>query len=75
MWVQDQVLHGVNSDLRKQATLGMPEELFLELFYDVDDSCRSFLPIRQKRILSAGEIQHREGSPSMNHDMSILILF
>ncbi|RMG02837.1 MAG: IS982 family transposase, partial [Acidobacteria bacterium] len=48
----------------------------IELFCDVDDFCQSFLPVWQKQLLSAGEIQRqRERSLSVSEIMTILIHF
>ena len=48
----------------------------LELFCDVDDFCQAFLPVWQKQLLTAGEIQRqRERSLSMSEVMTILIHF
>lgn len=47
-----------------------------ELFCDVDDFCQSFVPIWQKQMLSAGEIQRqRARSLSMSEIITILIHF
>ena len=48
----------------------------LELFCDVDDFCQSFVPVWQKQMLSAGEIQRqRARSLSISEIMTILIHF
>ncbi len=48
----------------------------LELFCDVDDFCPSFVPVWQKQMLTAGEIQrHRERGLRMSEIMTILIHF
>ncbi len=31
----------------------------LELFCDVDDCCKSFLPVWQRQLLASGEIQRQ----------------
>ncbi|NOH04298.1 MAG: IS982 family transposase [Chloroflexi bacterium] len=47
-----------------------------ELFCDVDDFCQSFVPVWQRQMLSAGEIQRqRERSLSTSEIMTILIHF
>ena len=47
-----------------------------ELFCDVDDFCQSFVPVWQKQMLSAGEIQRqRARSLSISEIMTILIHF
>jgi len=51
-------------------------ESLTELFCDVDDFCQSFVPVWQKQLLSAGEIQRRRNrSLSMSEIMTILIHF
>ena len=48
----------------------------LELFCDVDDFCQSFVPVWQKQLLSAGDIQRqRDRSLSISEIMTILIHF
>jgi hypothetical protein len=48
----------------------------LELFCDVDDFCKAFVPVWQKKQLDAGEIQRqRERSLSISEIMTILIHF
>jgi hypothetical protein len=48
----------------------------IELFCDVDDFCQSVVPIWQKQMLSAGEIQRqRERSLSMSEIITLLIHF
>ncbi len=48
----------------------------LELFCDVDDFCKSFLPVWQKQMLTSGEIQRqRERSLRISEIMTILIHF
>jgi len=48
----------------------------LELFCDVDDFCKSFLPVWQSQLLASGEIQRqREKSLSVSEIMTILIHF
>ena len=47
-----------------------------ELFCDVDDFCQSFVPVWQKQMLSAGEIQRqRKRSLSISEIITILIHF
>jgi len=48
----------------------------LELFCNVDDFCQIFVPIWQKQLLSAGDIQRqRDRSLSISEIMTILIHF
>lgn len=48
----------------------------LELFCDVDDFCQTFVPVWQKQLLSAGEMQRqRDRSLSISEIMTILIHF
>jgi transposase len=48
----------------------------LELFCDVDDFCKVFLPIWQNRLLTSGAMQRRrERSLSISEIMTILIYF
>lgn len=51
-------------------------ESLLELFCDVDDFCQIFVPVWQKQLLSAGNLQRqRERSLSISEIMTILIHF
>jgi len=51
-------------------------DILLEWFCHVDDFCIVFVPIWQKQLLSAGEIQsQREHSLSFSEIMTILIHF
>ena len=48
----------------------------LELFCDVDDFCKVFLPVWQNRLLTSGAMQRRrERSLSISEIMTILIYF
>jgi hypothetical protein len=48
----------------------------LELFCDVDDFCQIFVPVWQKQLVSAGDLQRqRERSLSISEIMTILIHF
>ena len=48
----------------------------LELFCDVDDFCQSFVPVWQKQLVSAGDVQRqRERSLRISEIMTILVHF